>query len=115
MNMILDHVFILVEPGAKVADRLLESGFQEGPSNTHPGQGTANRRFYFSDIMLEFIWVHDADEAENGPGQKLYFAKRAEDRAASPFGAIFVPGKDDTSSDMPFPGWHYQPAIFTPP
>jgi hypothetical protein len=43
--MDLDHVFILVEPKAEVADRLLASGFQEGPSNTHPGQGTANRRF----------------------------------------------------------------------
>ncbi|MBE9137293.1 VOC family protein [Nodosilinea sp. LEGE 07088] len=47
MNLELDHVFILVEPAAQVADRLLEQGFREGPRNTHPGQGTANRRFYF--------------------------------------------------------------------
>ncbi|MEM9217264.1 MAG: VOC family protein [Cyanobacteria bacterium P01_F01_bin.150] len=113
MTMILDHVFILVEPTAKVADRLIEHGFQEGPRNTHPGQGTANRRFYFANGMLEFIWVHDADEARNGPGRNLHFAERADDLTASPFGIIFVP--DHTSSDMPFPGWHYQPAYFSPP
>ena len=38
-NLKLDHVFIRVEPRAKVADCLLEQGFREGPSNTHPGQG----------------------------------------------------------------------------
>lgn len=113
--MTLDHVFILVEPGAKVADRLLESGFQEGPSNTHSGQGTANRRFYFADAMLEFIWVQDADEAKNGPGRELRFAKRAEDPNASPFGIIFVPQKASSSPNAPFPGWHYQPAYFPPP
>lgn len=115
MNLKLDHVFILVEPGAKVADRLLGHGFQEGLRNTHPGQGTANRRFYFANGMLEFIWVQDADEARTGPGRSLHFAERAEDPTASPFGIILVPGKDSTSPDMPFPGWHYQPEYFPPP
>ena len=73
MNLQLDHVFILVEPEAQVADRLLESGFQEGPRTTHPGQGTANRRFYFANGMLEFIWVSDAHEANTGPGRELRF------------------------------------------
>lgn len=115
MNLKLDHVFILVKPEAQVADRLLEHGFREGPRNTHPGQGTANRRFYFANGMLEFIWVQDADEARTGPGQNLHFAERAEDPTASPFGVIFVPGKNNVSPNMPFPGWHYQPAYFPPP
>lgn len=115
MNLKLDHVFILVEPGAKAADRLLEHGFQEGPSNTHPGQGTANRRFYFTNGMLEFIWVQDADEARTGPGRNLHFAERAADANASPFGIILVPGEDSVSPDRPFPGWHYQPDYFAPP
>ncbi|MEM6255994.1 MAG: VOC family protein [Cyanobacteria bacterium P01_D01_bin.156] len=114
MTMTLDHVFILVEPEAKVANRLLEHGFREGPRNTHPGQGTANRRFYFANGMLEFIWVQDADEARNGPGRSLHFSERAEDLTASPFGVIFV-SCDNASPDMPFPGWHYQPAYFPPP
>ena len=94
MNMTLDHVFILVELEARVADRLLEHGFREGPRNTHPGQGAANRRFYFANGMLEFIWVQDADEARNGPGRSLHFSERAEDPTASPFGIIFAPRKD---------------------
>ena len=111
--MNLDHVFILVEPEAKVADRLLKHGFQEGTGNTHPGQGTANRRVYFANGMLEFLWVRDADEANNGPGRDLRFSERAKNPAASPFGIIFVP--DNGSSTMPFPGWHYQPDYFPPP
>ncbi|MEM7062773.1 MAG: VOC family protein [Cyanobacteria bacterium P01_B01_bin.77] len=115
MILELDHVFILVEPGAQIADRLVAQGFQEGPRNTHPGQGTANRRFYFANGMLEFLWVHDADEARNGPGQDLRFSERDTDPTASPFGVIFLPHQDNTSLDMPFSGWHYQPAYFPPP
>ncbi len=46
MNLELDHVFILVEPEARVADLLIEQGFKEGTRNQHPGQGTSNRRFF---------------------------------------------------------------------
>lgn len=113
MPIKLDHVFILVEPEAAIAARLIQLGFQEGKSNTHPGQGTANRRIYFANGMLEFLWVRDADEARNGPGRELRFPERTADSAASPFGAIFVP--DGASSAMPFPGWHYQPEYFPPP
>ncbi|EDX82736.1 hypothetical protein S7335_1039 [Synechococcus sp. PCC 7335] len=105
----------MVEPEAQVGDRLLEHGFREGPSNTHSGQGTANRRFYFANGMLELIWVRDTDEARNGPGRNLHFSERAEDPSASPFGVIFVPCKVNVSHDMPFPGWHYQPAYFPLP
>lgn len=115
MTLELDHVFILVEPKAKVADRLLEHGFQEGPGNTHPGQGTANRRFYFANGMLELIWVQDADEAKNGPGRSLLFSERADDLTSSPFGVILVPHNNPIRQEMPFPGWHYQPAYFPPP
>ncbi|MGF1520995.1 MAG: VOC family protein [Leptolyngbyaceae cyanobacterium] len=113
--MRLDHVFILVEPEAKVGDRLPEHGLREGPSNTHPGQGTANRRFYFANGMLEFLWVRDAHEANTGPGRDLRFAERSQDPKASPFGAIFVPHHHPISQAMPFPGWHYQPDYFPPP
>ncbi|MEM7772838.1 MAG: VOC family protein [Cyanobacteria bacterium P01_A01_bin.37] len=115
VNLKLDHVSILVVPGAKVADRLLESGFQEGPRNTHPGQGTANRRVYFANGMVEFLWVQDADEARTGSGRDLRFPERSQDPSASPFGAIFVPGTDQVNPEMPFPGWHYQPDYFPPP
>jgi hypothetical protein len=115
MNLELDHLFILLEPKAEGANRLLEQGFQEGPCNTHPGQGTANRRVYFANGMVEFLWVRDADEARSGPGRDLCFPERAADPDASPFGMIFVPGTDPVIPKMPFPGWHYQPDYFPPP
>lgn len=118
MQLELDHVFILVEPGASVADLLVTEGFQEGSGNRHPGQGTANRRFYFANGMVEFLWVHDADEALKGPGRDLYFPERAADSNASPFGMIFLKKADDSPSNpaaMPFAGWTYQPVYFQPP
>ena len=115
MNLTLDHVFILVEPEAQVADALLELGWQEGAGNSHPGQGTANRRFYFANGMVEFLWVRDAQEASAGPGRDLRFPERSQNPKASPFGAIFVSDDSPGGSEMPFPGWHYQPAYFPPP
>mgnify|MGYP000748199106 CR=1 FL=1 len=114
MNLELDHIFILVEPEAKVADLLLSLGMVESFSRDHPGQGTSNRRFEFSNGMLEFLWVRDAEEAINGPARDLLFSKRVENRAYSPFG-IVLHRKDDTSRDMPFSGWKYQPEYFKPP
>jgi len=113
MNLDLHHFFILVEPGAKVADLLVSLGMQEGPGNTHAGQGTSNRRFYFSNGMLEFLWVHDAEEAINGPGRELFFAERANDQTASPFGVI-LNRKDNATLNMPFEGWKYLPDYFDP-
>ncbi len=114
MNLELDHCFILVEPEARVADLLVSAGFQEGPGNTHKGQGTSNRRFYFRNGMLEFLWVHDADEAVNGPGSGLRLVERGNNPYASPFGVI-LHRTDNASLDMPFSGWKYQPDYFDPP
>lgn len=114
MNLELDHFFILVEPGAQVAELLLAMGLEEGASNRHEGQGTSNRRFYFSNRMLEFLWVHDEDEALNGPGRELRFPQRCNDAAASPFGVI-LHRTDNQGVSMPFDGWAYQPDYFPPP
>lgn len=114
MHLEVDHIFILVEPEAEVADLLLAQGLLEGLGNKHPGQGTSNRRFYFANGMLEFLWVYDADEAFNGPSRELYLSDRAKDPKASPFGVI-LRRKDNFSLEMPFKGWKYQPDYFTPP
>ena len=114
MNIELDHFFILVEPGAKVADRLLDLGMKEEFSRVHKGQGTSNRRFAFANSMLEFLWVHDEDEANNGPAKGLNFPTRASDPGASPFGVVLYK-KDNNNVGMPFPGWSYQPEYFDPP
>ncbi len=56
----LDHLFIMTDINAPVADRLISSGLTEGRSNIHPGQGTANRCFFFHNAMLELLWRNTA-------------------------------------------------------
>ena len=114
MQILLDHVFILVEPGAKVADLLVESGFEESFSRDHPGQGTSNRRYEFANGMLEFLYVRDADEANTGPAANLNLPGRADTPNVSPFGLI-IRRKTKECVDMPFEGWRYQPDYFEPP
>ena len=114
MDIELHHFFILVEPGAEVAEHLRSIGMCEGTRNTHAGQGTANRRFNCSNGTLELLWVRDEEESVNGPGRDMCLAERAKDNNASPFGVVFN-RKDGESRGMPFDGWKYQPVYFQPP
>ncbi len=109
--MQLDHFFILTEPPGAQASLLAEIGLVEGAPNEHPGQGTANRRFFFSNGFLELLYVQNALEAETGPGSRLRLPQRVADPAASPFGLI-LRGVADV--DPPFAGWRYQPDYFGP-
>lgn len=102
MTIELHHFFILTDPGAPQADLLSGVGLIEGARNDHPGQGTANRRFFFSNTTLELLYVRDAGEAASGRGSRY--------RIASPFG--FVVSATSGSTDMPFPGWRYCPEYF---
>jgi hypothetical protein len=52
-----DHLFICTAIGAPEAEYLISLGLKEGRSNIHPGQGTANRCFFFRNFMLELLWV----------------------------------------------------------
>lgn len=108
--MRLDHFFVLTEVGAPAANQIAHLGLVEGSPNRHPGQGTANRRFFFSNMALELLYIQDAKEAKSGPGQRLRFTERISMRSASPFG--FVMRSDVDSSDPPFTGWRYQPVYF---
>lgn len=106
----LDHFFICTDVGAPEAEALASFGFVEGPPNTHPGQGTANRRFFFDDAMLELLWVHDEAEAGSEPARRLHLLERWQGRraGASPFGVIFRP-VEAAAPVPPFPGWTYRP------
>ena len=107
----LDHVFILTEVGAPDADKLVEFGLVEGPANTHPGQGTANRRFFFQNVMLELLWVADAKESQTSDLSVLW--QRSQQPEASPFGVCLRPV---TPSGLPpFPGWRYSPSYLPDP
>jgi hypothetical protein len=112
----LDHIIVWTEVGAPEAEGLLNFGLTEGTSNMHPGQGTANRRFFFHNAYLELLWVHDLREARSNE----VFATRLLDRwlgrtrGNSPFGLCFrsvggIAGKPRFST------WEYQPPYLPDP
>jgi glyoxalase-like protein len=70
MTYALDHVFVCCAEGAPEAERLVRLGLTEGSPNTHPGQGTASRRFFFENAYLELIWVTDPREAQGEPAAR---------------------------------------------
>ena len=113
--MELDHLFVCTAPGAPEADRLIELGFAEGPPNTHPGQGTANRRFFFANAMLEFLWVENEEEARSPLTAPTLLWERCTRRTeVSPFGIIVRPS-DPEQPEPPFPAWDYRPVYLPAP
>ncbi|WBF67358.1 VOC family protein [Desulfovibrio subterraneus] len=91
--MELDHIYICTGRKAPEGDCLVQFGLQEGSSNVHPGQGTANRRFFFHNFMLELLWIADAQELAALEGSPIRLKERfdALPQGGSPFGLIFRP------------------------
>lgn len=114
MNLELDHFFILTDKPKEAGDLLLSMGLEESFSRDHKGQGTSNRRFSFSNGMLELLYVRDSDESKNGPAKALRFPERIEEKNASPFGIVLT-RTNNSNVGMPFSGWAYQPDYFEPP
>ena len=110
MSLKLDHIFIITEPGAAVGNQLVQLGLIEGPANTHPGQGTANRRFYFNGFVLELLFVADATEARTGAGRELGIWQRSQAVTASPFGLVVR--VEDPRREPTFDHWRYYPDYF---
>ncbi len=107
MSFEIDHVFILTSPGAPEAEQLSGVGLIEGSRNVHPSQGTANRRFFFRNLMIELLWVSDESEAQSNP---LGLHARWDDRGAkSPFGILLRP-QASAPAKPPFDSWEYRPA-----
>jgi len=76
--MLIDHVFIFAEQGPAAANALVNFGFTEGSSRVHPGQGTANRKFYFQGgVFLEVLYVHNMQELQSPRLQPSGLAQRA--------------------------------------
>ena len=63
--MEIDHIFICVEPGAPEAEQFKKFGLIEGSRNRHPGQGTSNRRFFFHNACIEFLFIQDHVELQS--------------------------------------------------
>jgi hypothetical protein len=117
VSLELDHIFICTGLGGEGARCLEEFGLIEGKPNTHPGQGTACRRFCFTNCYLELLWVCDAGEAQSETARPLHLWERWQGRAsgaACPFGFGFRPGMRDDDSVL-FPTWDYLPAYLPAP
>jgi hypothetical protein len=108
--MEIDHIYICTKKKAPEGDLLVEFGLKEGSSNMHPGQGTANRRFYFHNLMLELLWVEDIEEVQNERTSPMRLFERCQlnSRVASPFGIAFRPSNGENEL-VPFPVWDYHP------
>lgn len=104
-----DHLFICTDIGAGAADRLVSFGLVEGSSSSHPGQGTANRRFFFHNAMLELLWVHDPEEAKSDPIHLTRLWERWTNRdEACPFGICLRPATG-SHGIVAFSSWAYHP------
>jgi hypothetical protein len=114
MALHLHHVLVYTSVGAPEAEDLLDAGLVEGSPNTHPGQGTANRRFFFESGFLELLWVHDEREAQSTltAPTKLWDGWAERGRAANPFGICFS-SPDGAVSILPFPSWAYRPGYLS--
>jgi hypothetical protein len=109
MPVEFDHLFIFTDVGAPVADQLVALGVLEGSSNIHPGQGTTNRRFFFHNAMLEFLWVHNPIEVQSADIQSTRLGERWANRdRVCPIGICFRPAADFSNIPL-FPSWDYQP------
>ncbi len=110
MEFELDHLFIFTNVGAHEADRLVSLGLVEGTSNTHHGQGTANRRFFFHNAKLELLWVHDLEEAKSELIYPTRLWERWENRndRGCPFGICLRPAIG-FGNRVAFSSWAYHP------
>ena len=101
----------MCDAGAPEAAALSRLGVREGSPNTHPGQGTANRRYFFQNAYLELLWVQDAAEAQREPVRhtRLWDRWLRRQAGACPFGVVLRAGSDTPFTPAPFPTWAYVP------
>ena len=116
--MELDHIFICTSVGAPEVGRLINLGLTEGQSNRHPGQGTACRRLFFQNTYLEFLWVHNEQEARSETAKPLRLWERwqYQQTGYSPFGIGLRPSRPAGDPvELPFATWAYRPPYLPAP
>src|SRR4051795_12503434 len=89
--MELDHIFITTDSPDQSVNALQEFGLTEGSPNTHPGQGTACRRFFFENAYLELVWVTSENELKSPAiaETNLWERSRYQETNYCPFGICF--------------------------
>jgi hypothetical protein len=116
----LDHVFLCCSRGGAEAKLLLEAGLSEGSPNSHPGQGTCCRRFFFANAFLELLWISDPGEAtsETSSPTRLFERWRRRSTNTSPIGICLRPAANPAANpavtSAPFETWAYAPPYLPP-
>lgn len=110
--MEIDHIFIFSNTNGKEVDDLVNFGFTEGSSRIHSGQGTTNRKIYFDNFFLEFLWVIDEKEirSETTAVTKLWERSQFEKNKYSPYGLCLV--NSNTTDELFKKSKTYQPNYF---
>lgn len=106
----LDHIFLTVSEGGQEVEQLLDVGFLESASNTHPGQGTACRRIFFENGYLEFIWLADLDEAASPLVAPTGLAERLGGQPGASRLGICLRQREGAPDELPLRTWAYQPS-----
>jgi len=116
MTIECDHLFICTSCGGEEASCLLAAGLTEGSPNTHPGQGTACRRFFFANFYIELLWICNAREAQSEMTRPTRLWERWQGRGdgVCPLGLGFRPGPGQDGG-VPFNSWDYRPPYLPAP
>lgn len=111
----IDHIFLCTNAGGVEAERLSAFGLTEGGPNTHPGQGTASRRFFFHNAYLELLWVQVPAEAQSVEARPTRLWDRWSGRLGQscPFGLCLRPAGGPVK-ELPFASWEYRPSYLPP-
>ena len=104
----IDHIFVLVAPGAPEAAKLEKLGLVRGGGRDHPGQGTSNICFFFSNAYLELLFTNQADPVSSDAVRRTGLMTRANwrENGSSPFG-ISVRGGGN-GNPLPVDHWDYE-------
>ncbi|MCJ8324570.1 MAG: glyoxalase-like domain protein [Rhizobiales bacterium] len=108
--MEIDHIFICIEDPEKLAKILTEFGLTEGEPNSHIGQGTANRRFFFQNFCLELLFLQQVGRALSPLTARTTLHARLTDKSldVSPFGICFRPSPNNIKVEN-YSTWQYFP------
>jgi len=112
--MELDHIFIFTDIPEQVASSLTQFGLTEGTPNTHPGQGTSCRRFFFHNAYFELLWVSNEEEIKNPSTAQMKLWERSQFTKTGycPIGLCFRnAGQSNNNTALIFDdGWQYKPS-----
>jgi hypothetical protein len=107
-HLAIDHLWLVVSPGAPERVALERAGLSVAPGvNRHEGQGTASITVEFENAYLELVWVDSTVRV--APGMEVVqarFRHRSDWRASnwSPIGVAFH-RTEATQPELPFPTW----------